>query len=187
MTFGVKFSFFLVLVVSIFQHIFADKLFEGSTSNQENNQQSAVSPQQQQQPGGQYHEDYLVSRPCLGCLCEAASGCNVTIGCGGGLCGALRITREYFIDSEINAEPQYANVLFESCAQNLECSAAIVRKYMAKFAPRVGDCSGDGIITCIDFALIHRFGPRSCRNHKVLSQFEFFQRYEPCADFADLD
>lgn len=40
-----------------------------------------------------------VSRVCLGCICEAASGCNVTIGCDETVCGPFRITWNYWADA----------------------------------------------------------------------------------------
>lgn len=36
---------------------------------------------------------------CLGCICEAVSGCNTTFGCSGGVCGLFRITWAYWADS----------------------------------------------------------------------------------------
>lgn len=37
---------------------------------------------------------------CLGCLCEATSRCNATIGCNEEDCGMFRITRPYWMDAE---------------------------------------------------------------------------------------
>lgn len=39
-----------------------------------------------------------VSQVCLGCLCEAVSGCNTTVGCSGDVCGPFRMTRSYWTD-----------------------------------------------------------------------------------------
>uniref|UniRef100_A0ABD2XAW9 lysozyme n=1 Tax=Trichogramma kaykai TaxID=54128 RepID=A0ABD2XAW9_9HYME len=36
---------------------------------------------------------------CLGCICEAASGCNQTLGCVGDVCGPFHITQIYWTDS----------------------------------------------------------------------------------------
>ncbi|KAL3272418.1 hypothetical protein HHI36_013900 [Cryptolaemus montrouzieri] len=35
---------------------------------------------------------------CFQCLCHAASGCNLTFGCGEGYCGPFRISRVYWRD-----------------------------------------------------------------------------------------
>lgn len=36
---------------------------------------------------------------CLGCICEAVSGCNRTLNCNGDVCGLFRITWAYWSDS----------------------------------------------------------------------------------------
>ncbi|KYQ46175.1 hypothetical protein ALC60_14839 [Trachymyrmex zeteki] len=33
---------------------------------------------------------------CIGCICEAASGCNITVGCNGPVCGPFYITKQYW-------------------------------------------------------------------------------------------
>lgn len=40
-----------------------------------------------------------VSQTCLGCICEASSGCNTTLKCNGDVCGPFRITWAYWADS----------------------------------------------------------------------------------------
>lgn len=35
---------------------------------------------------------------CLGCICEAISGCNRTLTCNGDVCGLFRITWAYWAD-----------------------------------------------------------------------------------------
>lgn len=40
-----------------------------------------------------------MSRTCFGCICEAASGCNVTVGCDDSVCGPFRITWGYWADA----------------------------------------------------------------------------------------
>jgi len=42
--------------------------------------------------------DKPVTDVCLGCICEAISGCNQTRYCGGGVCGLFRITWAYWAD-----------------------------------------------------------------------------------------
>ena len=45
-----------------------------------------------------------VAADCLGCLCEASTSCNSTIGCtsappGGYFCGPFLISRAYWVDA----------------------------------------------------------------------------------------
>lgn len=40
-----------------------------------------------------------VTDVCLGCICEAVSGCNRTLTCNGDVCGLFRITWAYWADS----------------------------------------------------------------------------------------
>lgn len=42
--------------------------------------------------------DKPVTDVCLGCICEAISGCNQTRYCGSGVCGLFRITWAYWAD-----------------------------------------------------------------------------------------
>ena len=39
-----------------------------------------------------------MAKECLGCICDAASGCNTTIGCAGDVCGPFKITMNYWTD-----------------------------------------------------------------------------------------
>lgn len=50
----------------------------------------------------------MVTETCLGCICEAVSGCNRTTTCAGDVCGLFRITWAYWADSgkpTIGSEP----------------------------------------------------------------------------------
>jgi hypothetical protein len=40
-----------------------------------------------------------VSELCLGCICEAISNCNRSLGCNGDVCGLFRITWAYWADA----------------------------------------------------------------------------------------
>lgn len=40
-----------------------------------------------------------VTQTCLGCICEAISGCNRTTTCAGDVCGLFRITWAYWSDA----------------------------------------------------------------------------------------
>ncbi|CRK95595.1 CLUMA_CG009054, isoform A [Clunio marinus] len=43
--------------------------------------------------------DLLVTDTCLGCICEASSGCDRNLKCNGDVCGMFRITWAYWSDS----------------------------------------------------------------------------------------
>ncbi|KYN27916.1 Lysozyme [Trachymyrmex cornetzi] len=107
-----------------------------------------------------------ISQKCIGCICEATSGCNITVGCDGPVCGPFYITKQYWID----AGRPYVNGgqsdndnedTFRSCAKDAYCAARTVENYMAIFSR---DCTGNGIINCDDYVRIHRLGASGCTN-----------------------
>lgn len=78
-----------------------------------------------------------MSHTCLGCICEATTNCNMTIGCMRGLCGPFLISRAYWIDAGRPVvaldKPERAGA-YETCANDPYCSATAVRQYMARYA-----------------------------------------------------
>lgn len=103
-----------------------------------------------------------VSRVCLGCICEAASGCNVTIGCDETVCGPFRITWNYWADAgkpTLSGGPNEKADGYAQCVNDANCAARTVQGYMTKFSQ---DCNGDGNINCDDFLRIHRLGGYGC-------------------------
>lgn len=103
----------------------------------------------------------IVTDVCLGCICEAVSGCDRTKQCSDGVCGLFGITWAYWSDSgkptlkgvdaaadngeflslysfiiSINIS-QYGcirNILaFESCVNDPYCAAESIQGYMNKF------------------------------------------------------
>ncbi|XP_054007809.1 invertebrate-type lysozyme 3-like [Hylaeus anthracinus] len=112
---------------------------------------------QTQLPGG----GVAISKTCFGCICEAASGCNVTVGCDESVCGPFRITWSYWADSgkpTLQGSNQ-DNDAYSRCVNDPYCAARSVQGYMDKFAQ---DCNGDGVINCDDFLRIHRLGGYGC-------------------------
>lgn len=104
----------------------------------------------------------LVSKVCLGCICEAASGCNTTIGCNGDVCGPFRITWAYWADAgkpTLNNEANTNDGAYPRCVNDAFCASRAVQGYMTKFGR---DCNGDGVINCDDFIRIHRHGGNAC-------------------------
>ncbi|XP_014221985.1 lysozyme 2-like [Trichogramma pretiosum] len=101
---------------------------------------------------------------CLGCICEAASGCNQTLGCVGDVCGPFHITQIYWTDSgkpTLDSDKPEATdeEAFARCVNDVNCAARAVQGYMEKYSQ---DCNGDGVIDCEDYARIHYLGGYGC-------------------------
>lgn len=122
----------------------------------------------------------LVSSTCLGCICEASTACNTTLGCVNGYCGPFLISNAFYLDSELGKEANFASYTFESCTRDPFCAAAVIRKYMAKY-PR--DCDGDGRQTCTDYALVHKAGPDGCSNNQGALNSEYYKRFQACLSY----
>ncbi|XP_003487472.1 lysozyme 2-like [Bombus impatiens] len=110
-----------------------------------------------------------VSRVCLGCICEAASGCNITIGCDGSVCGPFRITWAYWADAgKPIINDSMTQDAYPRCVNDVHCAARTVENYMWKYGQ---DCNGDGIINCDDYVRIHQLGAYGCTS-SLNSKFE---------------
>ncbi|KAL6264326.1 hypothetical protein P5V15_004435 [Pogonomyrmex californicus] len=124
-----------------------------------------------------YAQNQPVSRTCLGCICEASSGCNTTIGCrGNGVCGPFGITWAYWSDSgkpTLNDETN-TNDAYARCVNDVYCAARAVQGYMAKFSH---DCTGNGVVDCEDYLRIHQLGANGCTG-QLNSKFE--NRFKLC-------
>ncbi|XP_055855253.1 lysozyme-like [Episyrphus balteatus] len=107
-------------------------------------------------------QEQLVDDICLGCICEAISGCNITTSCSGDVCGLFRITWFYWADSgklTVNGESADSPTAFENCAVDPRCASQTVQNYMQSFKQ---DCNGDNKIDCYDYASIHKLGGYGC-------------------------
>lgn len=105
-----------------------------------------------------------ITQVCLGCICEAISGCNVTQGCTGDICGPFHITWGYWADSgkpTINGQPVTDNNAYSNCANDAQCAARALQGYMEKYGQ---DCNNDGSINCDDYVRIHYLGGYGCAN-----------------------
>ncbi|CAH1116320.1 unnamed protein product [Phaedon cochleariae] len=112
-------------------------------------------------------QDIPVSQQCLGCICEAASSCNITEHCSGKVCGPFSITMEYWTDSgkpTINGESPNSSKAFANCASDKYCSILSIQGYMNKFQQ---DCDEDGEIDCDDFTIIHLNGGYHCKGLRM--------------------
>nr|CAD7200661.1 unnamed protein product [Timema douglasi] len=128
-------------------------------------------------PGPNYQEMEL----CLGCICEATTNCNLTIGCNNqGLCGPFLISQEYWIDAGtpvIRGDSPYSQgggsesarkapltrdvmiPAYHRCVIEPYCAATTVRNYMRQFKQ---DCNQDSLFDCDDVARIHYLGGYQC-------------------------
>lgn len=109
---------------------------------------------------------------CLDCICDAVSGCSASVSnCGSGtVCGPFAISQAYWKDG------RKPGVSWTSCTRTKECSSVTVKNYMEKYKK---DCNGDGIITCEDYAMIHRHGPRACTN-RDLQRDHYWNKFSAC-------
>ncbi|XP_066159224.1 lysozyme-like [Euwallacea fornicatus] len=126
---------------------------------------------------GIFADELPVTQQCLGCICEAISGCNTTNTCLGDVCGPFRITWAYWSDAgkpTIGGESPDAPAAYSHCAGDTYCAALCVQGYMNKFQQ---DCNGDGKIDCDDFAAIHTLGGYGCRG--ALPE-PYGERYRQC-------
>ncbi|XP_065367465.1 lysozyme-like [Calliphora vicina] len=104
-----------------------------------------------------------VTDVCLGCICEAISGCNQTAYCGGGVCGLFRITWAYWADGgklTINNEDPASETAYANCVNDPYCAANTIQNYMRKYSQ---DCNDDNAVDCYDYAAIHKLGAYACK------------------------
>ncbi|XP_075167291.1 lysozyme-like [Haematobia irritans] len=120
-------------------------------------------------------QDKPVTDICLGCICEAISGCNQTNFCQGGVCGLFRITWPYWADGgklTINNEPAESETAYANCVNDPYCAANTIQNYMIKYGQ---DCNKDGAINCWDYAAIHKLGGYGCSgelSHKYVTDLD---------------
>ncbi|RWS29845.1 Destabilase-like protein [Leptotrombidium deliense] len=104
-----------------------------------------------------------ISEQCLNCICEASSGCAPSLRCfqvrNKTYCGPYQISYDFWVDA---GRPSHS---FETCAISKSCSEAAIRAYINKYA---SDCNNDGVIDCVDFAIIHKIGPQCVNNDWLL-------------------
>lgn len=83
-----------------------------------------------------FADDLPVTQQCLGCICEAISGCNTTNVCTGDVCGPFRITWAYWSDAgkpTVGGESPDSPTAYAHCAGDTYCAALCVQGYMSKF------------------------------------------------------
>ncbi|KAF2881207.1 hypothetical protein ILUMI_24972 [Ignelater luminosus] len=119
---------------------------------------------------------------CLRCLCFAATGCNLTLGCVNGYCGPYKIGRIYWADAGKVILPEDdvdRSGAYEDCALSYQCAQKIIKNYLIKYAR---DCNNDGRVNCADYSMINFNGGYQC--HPPLDRNEagrkWLERYYSC-------
>lgn len=80
-------------------------------------------------------QDYKIEEVCFGCICEGASGCNLTASCTNQKCGPFQLPKRFWIDSgepTVNNMPAYLENSGELCLKNPYCTTQSIRQYFAK-------------------------------------------------------
>ena len=78
-------------------------------------------------------------------------------------CGPLQISWPYWADGgKLGDKGQKHD--FEDCLTSKECAEKTMRNYMRKYSQ---DCNGDGLINCVDFAILHKTGYRQCQQSTI--------------------
>ncbi|XP_068201135.1 lysozyme 2-like [Palaemon carinicauda] len=130
----------------------------------------------------------LISDDCMMCLCEAATGCNLTAGCqstyeGAYFCGPFHISRAYWLDAgspTLNYVDDPSTEDFKECTQDYYCSTITVENYVSKTVISKGiDCDGDNLINCVDYAIVHKRGGYNC-NQTDDRPTRFYKRFYDC-------
>ena len=127
-----------------------------------------------------------LNEDCLQCICRASSGCDhllrcITRGADETHCGPFQLTEEYWNRAGSPKEDSNSFQSFEDCANDPECAVETVTKYMRKY---LRDCDSDGLITCMDYARLHRLGPNECHDSEKLAKIQdgYWAKFQNCAD-----
>ncbi|XP_026321249.1 invertebrate-type lysozyme 3-like [Hyposmocoma kahamanoa] len=103
-----------------------------------------------------------VTEVCLGCLCQAVSGCKQGQGCEGDHCGLFHITWAYWADAgkpTVRGQNPDQPDAYPTCANDPYCAAQTVQGYMRRYGQ---DCNKDGQVNCYDYIAIHKLGGYGC-------------------------
>jgi len=125
----------------------------------------------------------LPSANCLGCICQASTGCNQTMTCVSThtyLCGPFLISWNFWADAgklvkDPTDDPNVKGV-FEKCVNDIFCAGDTVAAYLQKYYQ---DCDGNGAVTCHDYARIHQLGGNGCTG-AISPDNPFFNTLDTC-------
>ncbi|XP_053693932.1 lysozyme-like [Sabethes cyaneus] len=114
---------------------------------------------------------------CFHCICEASTGCSSRMQCDQGYCGPFSISRAYWIDAGKVVKGDDDSTRwgsYEDCANQYDCATNIITQYMEKYGK---DCNNDGLVDCIDYAMLHINGGPTC--HLPLN-LDFRKKFLSC-------
>jgi len=123
---------------------------------------------------------------CLRCICLASSECDPAVRCHSVgpveyYCGPYQVSRRYWkLASSPGNEGEPFD--FEDCVNNIYCAIETVDRYMARYSK---DCDFDQQITCPDYALLHKAGPKQCRRSWV-KETNYWTRFIDCANSLNI-
>ncbi|KAI1283700.1 Lysozyme 1 [Halotydeus destructor] len=125
---------------------------------------------------------------CLRCICAASSECDPAVRCHSEgpaeyYCGPYQFSQRYWLKAGAPGRDPSDPFDYEDCANDISCAITTVQNYMAKFA---ADCDQDGWITCADFALLHKAGPKKCRNVQWAQSTKYWKNFMGCAQASQL-
>ncbi|XP_050535823.1 lysozyme-like [Daktulosphaira vitifoliae] len=119
---------------------------------------------------------------CIGCICEASSGCNQTLECveqnDVKYCGVFLLSDIYWQDAGapvlIGDDPNRIGA-FERCVRDPYCAARAVNQYIQRYAK---DCNRDGTISCDDYVRLHYFGEANCNT--PIGSLPYYRVFRNC-------
>ncbi|XP_049855937.1 lysozyme 2-like [Schistocerca gregaria] len=119
---------------------------------------------------------------CLGCLCEATSGCNMSAMClpQRTLCGPFLVAPQYWRDAGsplLRGDWPTNPGAYYRCVTDIFCAAATVRGYLSRYAQ---DCNWDGRVDCDDYARIHYMGGHQCT--LPVEHLGYYKVFRECMD-----
>lgn len=127
-----------------------------------------------------------LNEDCLQCICRASSGCDhllrcITRGSDEKYCGPFQLTEDYWQKAGSPGEASNTILSFEDCANDPECAVETVTSYMSKYHK---DCDGDDLITCMDYARLHRLKPNECgQTERLVNEFDaYWPKFQRCAE-----
>lgn len=123
---------------------------------------------------------------CLQCICRASSGCDHNLGCitrgaEEKFCGPFQLTEEYWNRAGSPGDAANNFHSFEECANDPDCAVETVTNYMFKYKR---ECDGDNVITCMDYARLHRLPVDECDNTEKLTSAgdAYWAKFQHCAE-----
>lgn len=127
-----------------------------------------------------------LNEDCLQCICRASSGCDdqlrcITRGSDEKYCGPFQLTEEYWQMAGSPGDSSNNFLSYEDCANDADCAVETVTNYMKKYGK---DCDDDQLITCMDFARLHRLKPNECRyTERLNDKFDaYWPKFQRCAE-----